>query len=320
MGEAEYVWSQLLQDLESERLQPVYQASRLTDGDSIPSIRRDIFQAKRYLFRNIMQASRGCPYHCEFCVLTESYGHTYRARPIADIVTEVTDLGGRVVGFVDDNIVGDPRRAADLFSALKPLGIRWISQATVNFAEREDLVAAAAESGCIGLGIGFESIYPASLAEARKTQNSVERYLDLVHRLHRYGIAIGGNFMFGFDNDDSGVFERTLQFATLAQLEFGLFSVMTPYPGTPLYERLSAEGRIFNRNWADYTGGKAVFLPKRMSPETLERGTTWVRSQFYTWGSIRRRVGLRRPYVIPLWLANLGHHVVNRMHWLRNDN
>jgi len=170
IGEAEGIWHSLIEDFKAGELKSVYRNRIRPSLGALPWPRRDLFAKKGYVFRNTMSTSRGCPFACSFCSVTSFFGHTYRTRPIDEIVQEIDSFDNRrPIFFVDDNIAGNPRRTKQLFSALLPYSIKWVGQASLTIAEDAELLKLAAASGCVGLFIGFDSIYPASLASVGKS-------------------------------------------------------------------------------------------------------------------------------------------------------
>ncbi|MGB9662582.1 MAG: B12-binding domain-containing radical SAM protein [Moorellaceae bacterium] len=305
IGEAEGTWPRLLEDLKNGNLQPYYRQEAPPTLENMAVPRRDLLNRSRYLVPDTVQTTRGCPFSCSFCTVSRFFGHQFRFRPVEEVVREVQALEGEVIAFVDDNIVGHPGYAKRLFKALAPLKIKWFSQGSLNIARDEELLRLAAESGCIGLFIGFESLSPANLQAIGKAVNRVEEYSAAIKKIHEHGIAIEGAFIFGFDEDDESIFERTVKFAQDNRLEAAQFGILTPFPGTPLREQLEREGRIINNDWAEYTISKVVFQPKRMSPETLQKGFNWAWQEFYSLSSISRRLGLVKKHAPILWALNL---------------
>lgn len=224
-----------------------------------------------------------------------------------DVIQEVAELEGEVIAFIDDNIVGHPGYARRLFTELArlPRKIKWFSQGSLNIARDEDLLRLAAASGCIGLFIGFESLSPGNLKAVGKAVNRVEEYREAIKRIHDHGIAIEGAFVFGLDEDDESVFEQTVKFAQENRLEAAQFGILTPFPGTPLRETMEREGRITCNDWREYTISKVVFEPKNMSARTLQEGFNWAWQEFYSLGSISRRLGLVKKHAPILWALNL---------------
>ena len=305
VGEAEDLWPQVIADFVEEHLRPLYKAEGRPNLERWVSPRRDLFPPNGFFIRATTQTTRGCPFRCNFCSVTQFFGHTYRFRPVADVVNEVKAMGSSLVGFVDDNIAGNARRAKELFRALIPLKIQWISQASLTMAEDEELLDLAQQSGCIGVFVGIESINPLAIEAMGKPINVVSRYETAIKRLHDHGIAIEGAFIFGLDEDDESVFERTVDFAVRTHLEAAQFGILTPFPGTPLYTQLERAGRIIDRDWAKYTVRDVVYRPKRMSPERLKEGSEWAWQQFYSYRSILRRLGFWRRNLPYLWGLNV---------------
>lgn len=307
VGEAEGSWQRLLADLENGRLQSLYRQEERPSLEHMVIPRRDLLPRKRYLVPDTVQTTRGCPFACSFCTVSQFFGRSYRFRPVEEVILEVSDLEGEVIAFIDDNIVGNPGYARRLFTELArlPRKIKWFSQGSLNIARDEELLRLAAASGCIGLFIGFESLSPANLQAVGKKVNLVEDYQQAIKKLHDHGIAIEGAFVFGLDGDDEDVFERTVRFAQENRLEAAQFGILTPFPGTPLREALEREGRITNNDWSEYTISKVVFEPKNMSARTLQEGFNWAWQEFYSLGSISRRLGLAKKHAAILWALNL---------------
>ena len=296
LGEAEGIWPNLLEDFKAGKLKSVYRNGTRPSLAGLLWPRRDLFAKKGYVFRNTVSTTRGCPFSCSFCSVTSFFGHTYRSRPIDEIVQEIDSFDNRrTILFVDDNIAGNPRRAKQLFSALIPYSIKWVGQASLTLAEDAELLKLAAASGCVGLFIGFESVYPASLASVGKKSSHVDHYEQAVGRIHSHGIGICGSFIFGLDHDDQDVFERTVRFAQKVKLEAAQFNILVPYPGTRVYEDLDRDGRILTKDWSQYHMDTLVFEPRLLSPKTLQEGHEWAWREFYSVSSILKRVRIVRP-------------------------
>jgi len=305
IGEAEGIWSDLIEDFKANKLQRVYRQRERPSLLSLPIPRRDLFAKGAYYARHTVSTSRGCPYSCSFCSVTSFFGHTYRCRPVEEILKEIETFNERkLIAFVDDNIVGNPKFAKELFRALVPYKIKWVAQASVTIARDDELLKLAAASGCIDLLIGFESLSPANLAAVGKRINVVDEYENVIRKVHSHGIAIHGFFIFGLDEDDEDVFQRTVRFAQKMRLESAQFDLLTPYPGTALCESLDKAGRIVTKDWSQY-GYNLVFEPKLMSREILQKGHHWAWREFYSIPSIWRRVGVARRNVAALWALNL---------------
>ncbi|GAH60347.1 unnamed protein product, partial [marine sediment metagenome] len=205
----------------------------------------------------------------------------------------------------DDNILADKRRAKELFRALKELNILWASQASINSGNDEELLRLASESGCRGLFVGIESLSPASLKEMKKDRvNKPKDYMRLIENFRRNNIRLLGAFVFGFDADDIHVFQKTVQFAVNAKLDMAQFCVLTPYPGTAVYDKFKKEGRLLHTNWEHYYGGEVVFQPHLMSAAQLHQSTQWAWRKFYSINSKFKRLLRYGKYAPIYWMAN----------------
>lgn len=291
IGEAEDLWTPILRDVEQGKLQKLYRAACRPTLAGLPIPRRDLLKQNAYLTTNTIQTTRGCPFHCDFCSVTDFFGKTYRCRPLPEVIKEIETLNlNRPLVFVDDNIIGRSHYALELFNAIKPYKVRWGSQCSINLAYQPQVMKAARDSGCVAMFIGIESICQENLDEVHKGINHVDKYYDAIQRIHDHGIAINAGMILGMDHDDESVFERTLEFLEKTKIEYATFHILTPVPGTILYDRMEAEGRIIDRDWSKYNGGFTVFQPKLMTPEALEDGYYWTYRQFYAMRSIFKRI------------------------------
>lgn len=291
IGEAEGSWREILADFRKGKLKQVYRNNGYCSLEGLPIPRRDLFNAEYYLPIHGIQTTRGCPFACDFCAVTAIFGHKYRFRPVKDVLAEIDTLEHKYVFFYDDNIVGNPGYSRELFRSLIPYKKRWIGQASTTVIRDPELMKLMAKSGCKGLFIGFESLSEENLRQSRKKHNDPRQYKEVAKRLHDLGVAISGAFVFGLDNDDNTVFERTLEFAMDIELDIAQFNWLAPYPGTPIYDRLKAENRLINNEWW-LTGsglGDVVYYPRRMSPDELQEGSRWTRRNFYSTSSILKR-------------------------------
>jgi radical SAM superfamily enzyme YgiQ (UPF0313 family) len=290
IGEAENVWKGLIEDLKHECLKPFYKADAYCSMEGFPRPRLDLLRKDAYMTVNCVQTTRGCPHQCDFCHVTHFFGKTYRCRPVEEVIDEVRRLEGEFVVFIDDNIAGNRRYAKELFARLKPLKKKWASQASMTLTRDPELLRLAAESGCVSLFLGVESLSSENLKDVNKGFNQVQQYEEAMRVLHDHDIMILAGFIFGLDHDDEGVFERTLRFCERNRIELPSFFILTPLPGTPLFQRIESEGRLLHKDWAQYNGATVVFEPKLMTEETLQRGFNWVCKEVYSWGSIFKRV------------------------------
>jgi radical SAM superfamily enzyme YgiQ (UPF0313 family) len=318
LGEADRLWPDLVQDYANGKMKSRYQDTEPVDMARIALPRRDLLDPKGYVIFNSVQTTRGCPFNCNFCSVTTMSGAKFRFRPVEKVVEEVRALDSRFIYFVDDNIIGVPRRAKELFKALLPLKLGWASQVTINFARDRELMRLARESGCYGVFIGFETLSNKSVRDAGKGVNRPDEYLRDIRRIHEVGIKVWGSFIFGFDNDDLEVFRDTLDLIEKSRMEFAQFSLLTPLPGTALFQQFEEELRIVHRDWSKYDLGSVVFNHPLLSEQRLhfEKNRAWRR--FYSVRSILKRLGMPRSRGdLMLWIANLAVNGVLNYRWGR---
>ncbi|MDO9068782.1 MAG: radical SAM protein [Deltaproteobacteria bacterium] len=289
IGEAESVLATLLDDFLGGRLAKVYRAPIPQDDKlTIPWPRREILAGKRYLTTQTVQASRGCPYDCSFCTVTHYFGNRFRYRDPDDILAEIRSFPKKFVIFLDDNLLGDPSKARPILEGMAELGTRWGSQTSLRFAEDPEFLKLVARSGCIGLFVGIESVSGPFSHLAKSSGQSPQA--DLMKRVRDAGIIVEASFIFGFDEDDRSIFEKTLRFVEECSPSVPTFNLLTPYPGTKLFRQFELEGRLLHREWSRYNHSEVVFTPKQMSPEQLYRGWMEARKEAYTWPSILSRI------------------------------
>lgn len=296
IGEAEGVWQRVLEDFRNNNLQPFYKSSERLDFQGIPPARRELLDRKGYFFINTMQTTRGCPFNCEFCSVTAFYGHSYRPRPLEEVEMELKTISGgaNFLFIVDDNIVGNPSHAKKLFKLLKTYPFKWLSQCSITFAEDPELLKLAKDSGCYGMFIGFESLSQDALDKLNKRFNRAEKYAELIKRIHDYGIGIQGSFIFGYDWDNKNTFDQVLEFVEKTRLDSTLFTILTPFPGTKVFERMKQEGRLLTTDWRLYDMAHAVFRPKHMEPEELEENFLRINREFHSVSSMFKRLSAMR--------------------------
>jgi radical SAM superfamily enzyme YgiQ (UPF0313 family) len=292
IGEAEGVWPQVVDDFRNRRLQRVYKQAR---RPSLSDLRldRSIFAGKRYLPVGLVEAGRGCHFRCEFCAIQSYFSNTQTRRPIEHILDEIKRVKKPLIFFVDDNITSNMEQAKEFFRALIPLKIRWVSQASINAAHDEEFLRLIKESGCQGLLIGFETLNPETLKRMRKGFNMMHGgYERALANLRRHGIRLYVTFILGYDEDNGDTLKETLAFAERHRFYIVAFNHLTPFPGTPLYDRLQREGRLlYERWWLDpaYRYGMVPFAPRGMTAEDVKQRCIDARQRFYSFGSIARR-------------------------------
>lgn len=307
VGYSEDSWPQLLRDFAAGRLQRRYTQAPGLDIGGRPFARRDLLPSQHFLTNNVFEATRGCVHPCEFCVVPTAWGRKPYQKPVHEVVAEIRQHGARKLIFIDLNIIADRAHAVQLFTALIPLRLQWYGLATVLLAEDEELLDLAEASGCRGLLMGLESLSATNLKGNRKGFNSPEKFVRVVERLHAHRIALQGCFVFGLDDDRPDVFLRTAEFAVEAGIDLPRFAVVTPFPNTPLYKRLEAEGRILTRDWELYDAQHVVFQPKHMSVQELQDGIETAWKHAYSVPSILRRIR-KSPAPWPVRIGtNLGY-------------
>ena len=292
IGEAEEVWPQVLADAAAGKLQRRYK------GTGRPSLRnlrpdRSIFVGKKYLPIGLIEAGRGCHFKCEFCAIQSYFASTQTRRPADEIIEEIKRNPKKLFFFVDDNITSNMEEAKELFRALIPLKIRWVSQASINAAHDEEFLALIKASGCQGLLIGFETLNPDNLKKMSKNFNTMKGgYEKALENLRRHGIRLYVTFILGYDEDNGDTFRETLAFCQRHRFYMVAFNHLTPFPGTPLYERLKQEGRLTYENWwlhPDYKYGMVPFEPRGMTAQQVQERCLEARGEFYSWKSIWKR-------------------------------
>jgi radical SAM superfamily enzyme YgiQ (UPF0313 family) len=289
LGPGEDTWPQFLSDFRRGNPARVYKSVTRTLA-RLPPIRRDLIERRLYLVPNSIVVSRGCPHVCDFCYKEAFFegGRSFYTQTVDDALAEIERLPGRHLYFLDDHLFGDRRFAASLFDGMRGMGRLWQAAGTVNAVLAPGLLERAVESGLRSLFVGFETLTDANLVEQRKYQNLRRDYGAAVRRLHDLGVMINGSFVFGMDADDASVFERTVEWAVEQGIETATFHILTPYPGTALYSRLAAQGRLAVHDWNLYDTRHTVFRPALMSADELERGYWRAYRDFYTWRSLVR--------------------------------
>jgi radical SAM superfamily enzyme YgiQ (UPF0313 family) len=306
VGYAEETWPQLLRDLAAGKLRRRYDQSPNLKLDNLPFPQRDRFNKSLVNVAHTIEATRGCIYQCEFCVVPFAWGKPLQ-KPVGDVVADIRQMRAKRVIFLDLNLIADVAYAKELFRALVPLKIRWGGLATTTIAWDDELLDLAARSGCRGLLIGFESLSQEALREAKKSFNMRRDYYEVVRKVRERGIALMGCFVFGFDSDTLETFDRTVDFVMTSRMDLPRYAIAAPFPGTAFFKRLKAQGRITTENWSLYDGQHVVFEPRDMSAEELLRGTRRAWKKTYSYASIWKRLaGSRTQWGVAI-PANLGY-------------
>ena len=306
VGEAEGLWEEFLRGFPAGTFAHVYQQAEAPSLHGSPMALKDLYHRNDHL-SGVIFATRGCSNHCDFCAIAVMYRHGFRKRPVAEVAAEYASFKGKRIIFWDDNIAADRQYAKELFRAIAPYRKWWSSQASIDAGNDDEFLHEAARSGCKQLFLGLESMSQPSLQEVRKGFNRVDDYARVVDRIHSHSIAVQAGVVFGFDHDTPEIFERTLDFLESAGIQNATFNILTPYPGTPMFQRLEAQGRILTRDWRKYDGRTdVVFQPKQMSPAELLAGFRYANERFYSLRSVAKRIW-RSPvqlwWTLPLNLA-----------------
>lgn len=271
IGEAEETWPMLIRDLENGKLKPFYKPKHPVNPENFPHPRIGIFPKK---IRTSVQATRGCPYGCEFCAINSfKFRNKFRMRPIDDVIEDIMALHNRGFFFIDSSLTINPSYTKELFKQMKGLNKRFYAYGNSDVLGRDDeLLKLSNEAGCYSWFIGLESVCQESLINIKKKTNRVNDYSSSIKKIHDHGISVMGSFIFGFDYDKMDVFDDTDDFIRKSELDMPVFQILTPFPDTALFNRFDEEGRLLTKDWSKYDLEQAVFQPKNMSAEELENG------------------------------------------------
>ena len=327
VGEAEAVWSQVIADVEAGRLQPVYQGG-WTDLAGAPQPRRDLFHPQ-YVFASV-QTSRGCPMDCEFCSVTSFNGRRYRRRPAEEVLDELATIPQQMIFFVDDNIIGYGRQSREQALLLlkgmvdRKLNKLWFSQASLNFADDEEVLYWAARSGCKMIFLGLEAEEIDALEEVNKRLNlkmGVAAYDEAFQRIHKAGISVLGAFIFGMDADTPDKLQQRADYIIRSGVDVMQTTFLTPLPGTRLFAQYQQEGRLlytdFPADWDRYDMGEVIYKPSKMSPAELVQSMGACDRRLYAtsmlmskaWRTLRETRDLMA--MMFAWQSNLNYRNVN---------
>ncbi len=287
IGEAEYTWPQLLKDLERGQLKPFYKADKLVEPEDIPPARHDIGV---YTFMEAIQASRGCPVGCEFCAMQKVEGPRFRGRPVKNVIEEMKTIKSKTIFFADASLTISPPYSKSLFKEMASLNKRFHCFGNINVLSKDDeFLRLSREAGVERWYVGIETISQENIDQAGKRTNKVEDYAKAIKKIKDHGMNVTGFFMFGFDHDTPDIFKRTLEAMYEWGLDFASFSILTPYPGTRLFERLEKEGRITSYDWSRYEEGKVNYKPIGMTEQELLEGIRYIARDFFSIKQILKR-------------------------------
>jgi radical SAM superfamily enzyme YgiQ (UPF0313 family) len=291
LGEAEYVWPKILQDIEKKTLMPTYKGS-LTEPVDFPIPDLSIYKKYKFFTTKLAEIVRGCPHNCRFCGATFYSGRKYRYKQVDNLVEEVRNWqsSGKIAHFTNTNLIANPKKTLEIMERLEEFNLRWWSPCSVNILDHEELFAAVADSGCMVLQFGFDSISKETLKSMNKSFNIKRDYRKLIKKCHDYGIDVSGSFIFGWDTDTKDVFSETVDFVLDTEIDMPVYFPLTPFPGTDIYETYKAQGRILTQDWSQYNWNKCVYEPKNMSAEELLLGCYDAFSQSYSYPNILHRL------------------------------
>lgn len=292
-GEAEEVWPEMINDFLAGKLKRRYAMASRPNIATLPLPRYESMHKNELGLWRPVQATRGCPHPCSFCSIQAYFQRSYRKRPVEEVVRDVRAAkatGSNYIAFIDDNIGVDFNYFASLMEALIPEKIIWISQCSIQIASRPDMLELAYKSGCRLLSFGIESVNQNSNDAALKTFNHTANYDELLACIRDHGIAVSSEMIVGLEHDTKETFERTYDFVMRNRIPVPRFYILTPVPGTGMYDDLLAEGRIFDHNMTHYTAGRVVHQPRNMSPLELETGYWKLFDDLYTVPAIYQRM------------------------------
>jgi radical SAM superfamily enzyme YgiQ (UPF0313 family) len=298
LGPGEDTWPIFLADYRAGCAKPLYRSVARTLA-ALPPIRRDLIRRERYLVPNSIVVSRGCPHHCEFCYKDAFFagGRGFYTQTVDAALAEIDRLPGRHLYFLDDHLFGNERFAEALFDGMRGMGRLWQAAGTVHSVLRPRLLEKAADCGLRSLFVGFETLDAQNLRAQRKPQNLHRDYGAAIRRLHDLGVMVNGSFVFGMDEDRPDVFARTVEWAVDQGIETATFHILTPYPGTALFQKMERDGRILHRDWGRYDTRHVVYRTRGMTAEQLEAGYWSAYREFYRWGSIWRGASRKREWI-----------------------
>jgi radical SAM superfamily enzyme YgiQ (UPF0313 family) len=287
IGPGEDTWPQFLRDYRTKHPLKKY-VSQVRTLIGLPFPRRDLIKRNLYLVPNSIVVSRGCPHVCDFCYKEAFFegGKTFYTLTTDRALAEIENLPGKHLYFLDDHLLGNLHFASSLFEGMKGMGRLWQAAGTVQYVLKSGLLEKAVVSGLRSLFVGFETLNPNNLVQQHKYQNLNRDYSTAIKRLHDLGVMVNASFVFGMDDDDNTVFDRTIEWAIQQGIETATFHILTPYPSTALYKRMEAENRIIHSNWNLYDTRHTVFHPKRLNPQELEEGYWHAYREFYRWKNI----------------------------------
>jgi len=280
IGKNETCWFDLLEDFENDKLKPFYGPKKFDKTVKIPPTTVKI---PGFMMTGAIEATRGCPYLCEFCPEANIPGCSqYFTRPVDEVVDEIKSIPQKTIMFYDNSLTVNPTYTKSLFKKMKGLHKKFFCNGNVDVLAHDiELVRLSKEAGCVAWLVGFESISQNTIDSIGKTTNTVVEYAQAIHNIHNNHMAVIGEFIFGFDTDTKEVFDKTLAIIKELKIDIVDFSILTPFPNTPLFKKLDSNGRILTKDWSTYDMGHVVFIPNQMTPQELREGVGRMYDEFY---------------------------------------
>lgn len=315
-GYAEETWPQVLRDFRDGRLKRLYEPPAPVPDALTVAPDRSYIKRSGYVANNTVEMSRGCNKRCDFCV-SHRLHPVYVTRDVGQVIEEIRQMPGKLVTFLDPNLIGNLAHAREFFTEMKKLRKYWAGCVSIDVMNHPDILDLMVDSGAKGFLIGFESLNQEALDSVNKSFNRADDFERAIKEIHRRGVMVQGSFVFGFDTDGPEVFERTVDFVIRARVDLPQYTAYTPFPGTAVFERLDAEGRILTRDWSKYNGHDVVFRPKLMTKEQLDEGLRYAWDRTYSLTSIARRLMARPLLLKPVaLLSNLNfRRFMKRVHF-----
>lgn len=304
VGMAERIWKKVLSDVEAGSLQKCYCDMDNIRGDEIVSPAYDKIDKSKYFYTNIISTSRGCPFKCDFCYNSSKNSPDYIKRPIENVLNEIKSLRSRHIMFIDDNFIGDIAWTKEFCKRINTLGLKWNCAVSVNILNHLDLLDMMKDAGCQSLFIGIESINANSIKSVHKVQNNIKNYDKLIKEIHDRNMMVNASIVFGLDDDDSSVFDTTLEWMIRRKVETVTAHILTPYPGTKLYKKMCDENKIFDFDLSHYNTANVVYYPNKMSPKELYDGYINFYKKFYSFKNIIKRIPTSKSQWMTYFLFN----------------
>lgn len=284
LGMAEANWPELLNDFENGKMKPIYLRNTNFDMANIPPLRRDLI--KHNPLMGAVQSTRGCSNKCEFCAIASFCHHGVKQRPLKNVIEEIKQMPNKIFVFHDPHLTINRKYAQEIFKEMikNKINKSWVANGTVNVLGKvnDEFLSLAYKSGCVEWFVGFESVSQEALNGIKKTHNKVEDFKKMIKRIHDHNMTVQGGIIFGFDEDKPEVFDTTLEKMYELEIDVVEVNILTPYPGTPLFDRMEKEGRILTKDWSKYNQIDVVFTPKNMTVNELKEGASKVAKEYYS--------------------------------------